>query len=158
MRPKQYIFNFENCESFCVDPSNVTDITISGITKCLQFRHGEKRTFFECCAVSITLAPDIMLTCMGEGDGTQEVSADRLLKGDLVAIEIVGSKKSRVIYVPWKDCDDAGATNKLQRSERSEAGLQICIGLNFEDGDALFSLTGRRSGRRRRGLATETQS
>ena len=70
MRPKQYIFNFENCESFCVDPSNVTDITIYGITKCLQFRHGEKRTFFECCAVSIALAPDIMLTCMGEGDGT----------------------------------------------------------------------------------------
>ena len=136
MRPKQYIFNFENCESFCVDPSNVTDITISGITKCLQFRHGEKRTFFECCAVSIALAPDIMLTCMGEGDGTQEVSADRLLKGDLVAIEIVGSKKSRVIYVPWIDGDDAGVTNKLQRSERSEAGIEIHIGLNFEGGDA----------------------
>ena len=53
-----------------------------------------------------------------------------------MAIEIVGSKKSRVIYVPWIDGDDAGVTNKLQRSERSEAGLQICIGLNFEDGDA----------------------
>ena len=136
MRPRQYIFHFENCESFCTNPSYVASMTISGVTKCLQFRGSESRKLFECCSVSLTLAPDTVLTRCGDGDGTLKISADRLLRGDLVAIEIAGGKKSRTVYVPWKDAGDAGETNKLQRSERSEAGLQICIGLNFEDGDA----------------------
>ena len=53
-----------------------------------------------------------------------------------MAIEIAGGKKSRTVYVPWKDAGDAGETNKLQRSERTEAGIEIHIGLNFEGGDA----------------------
>ena len=136
MRPRQYIFHFENCESFCTNPSYVASMTISGVTKCLQFRGSESRKLFECCSVSLTLAPDTVLTRCGDGDGTPKISADRLLRGDLVAIEIAGGKKSCTVYVPWKDAGDAGETNKLQRSERSEAGLQICIGLNFEGGDA----------------------
>lgn len=111
-------------------------MTISGVTQCLQFRGGESRKLFECCSVSLTLAPDAVLTRCGDGDGTQKISADRLLRGDLVAIEIVGGKKSRTVYVPWKDEGDAGETNKLQRSERTETGIEIHIGLNFEGGDA----------------------
>ena len=136
MRPRQYIFHFENCESFCAEPSYVAGMTISGVTQCLQFRGGESRKLFECCSVSLTLAPDTVLTRCGDGDGTPKISADRLLRGDLVAIEIVGGKKSRTVYVPWKDEGDAGETNKLQRSERTEAGIEIHIGLNFEGGDA----------------------
>ena len=135
MKTIQYILDFENCEAFFVDPSYVDELTISGMTKCLQFRHNEERTFLECRSLSLHLASDALLVWAGPGEGAPNATADRILQGDLVAITIIGDEGNRTIYVPWKDGSETGDSNKLQRSEKTAAGYQVHIGFNFGDGD-----------------------
>ena len=135
MRTIRYIFDFENCETFSVDPSYVDELTISGITKCLQFKHDEERTFLECRSLTLHLASDALLVWAGSGREVPNVTADRLLQGDLVAVDIIGDEGNRTIYVPWKDGSESGDSNKLQCSEKTAAGYQVNIGFNYGDGD-----------------------
>lgn len=142
MRPTQYIFHFENCESVSATPEQIDHLELSGVTKSITLTPEGSSQRRSCGYMSMLVDADAMFKRVAGPEGQDAVPAERLLANDLVAIDIDTGKKIRRIYMPWQDRNEAGDINALQRSVKRPARYQITIGrktsLSFlgEGGDA----------------------
>lgn len=134
MRPTKYIFHFETCESYSVDPKRVDRLLIDGIGKCLRFTPNWHAKRWLCSALTLDLPLDVELKSELGYLPALYATPERLMDGDLTAVEVewqmcrwLPFKLVRRFYVPWYPLNEEGDRNAYHHAEKHEKGYHIRI-------------------------------
>ena len=181
MRPTKYIFHFETCESYSVDPKRVDRLLIDGIGKCLRFTPNWHAKRWLCSALTLDLPLDVELKSELGYLPALYATPERLMDGDLTAVEVEwqmcrwlpfklvrrfkGSQR-HICPSSWYAASTSPGILSMRRVtatptitlKNMRKDIISALPPTIRDGDAISSSSVKKYGKRRRSWATETPS